>query len=63
MANKTEFPYTIKNDTKLAELQILEPEDTKQIRPVKAAAALKLLGDPDDSHMYRHELMKIEESD
>ena len=50
IANLTDFPHKIKNHTKLAELQILKPEDTKQIRPVDAAA-LKLLEDPDDTHM------------
>ena len=38
IANLTDFPHTIKNHTKLAELKILKPEDTKQIRPVDAAA-------------------------
>ena len=60
IANLTDFPHTIKNHTKLAELQILKPEDTKQIRPVDAAA-LKLLEDPDDTHMYINELMKSNE--
>ena len=49
IANLTDFPHTIKNHTKLAELQILKPEDTKQIQPVDTAA-LKLLDDPDDAH-------------
>ena len=62
-ANLTDFPHTIKNHTKLAELQILKPEDTKQIRPVDAAAALKLLEDPDDTHMYVNELMKANETE
>ena len=62
IANLTDFPHTIKNHTKLAELQILKPEDTKQIRPVDAAA-LKLLEDPDDTHMYVNELMKSKESE
>ena len=44
----------------MAELQILKPEDTKQIRPVDAAT-LKLLQDPDDTHMYVNELMKSNE--
>ena len=57
IANLTDFPHTIKNHTKLAELQILKPEDTKQIRPVDAAA-LKLLDDPDDAHLYINELLK-----
>ena len=61
-ANLTDFPHTIKNHTKLAELQILKPEDTKQIRPVDAAA-LKLLEDPDDTHMYVNELMKANETE
>ena len=60
IANLTDFPHTIKNHTKLAELQILKPEDTKQIRPVDAAA-LKLLEDPDDTHIYINELMKSNE--
>ena len=62
IANLTDFPHTIKNHTKLAELQILKPEDTKQIRPVDAAA-LKLLEDPDDTHMYVNELMKANETE
>ena len=62
IANLTDFPHTIKNHTKLAELQILKPEDTKQIRPVDAAA-LKLLEDPDDTHMYLNELMKSSETE
>ena len=62
IANLTDFPHTIKNHTKLAELQILKPEDTKQIRPIDAAA-LKLLEDPDDTHMYVNELMKANETE
>ena len=57
IANLTDFPHTIKNHTKLAELQILWPEDTKQIRPVDVAT-LTTLQDPDDTHMYVNELMK-----
>ena len=57
IANLTDFPHTIKNHTKLAELQILRPEDTKQIRPVDVAT-LTTLQDPDDTHMYVNELMK-----
>ena len=56
-ANLTDFPHTIKNQTKLAELQILKPEDTKQIRPVDVAT-LATLQDPDDTHIYVNELMK-----
>ena len=62
IANLTDFAHTIKNHTKLAELQILKPDDTKQIRPVDAAA-LKLLEDPDDTHMYVNELMKSNETE
>ena len=62
IANLTDFPHTIKNHTKLAELQILKPEETKQIRPIDAAA-LKLLQDPDDTHMYVNELMKSSENE
>ena len=62
MANLTDFPHTIKNHSKLAELQILKPEDTKQIRPIDAAA-LTLLQDPDDTHMYVNELMKSSENE
>ena len=57
IANLTDFPHTLKNHTKLAELQILRPEDTKQIRPVDVAT-LTTLQDPDDTHMYVNELMK-----
>ena len=53
----TDFPHTIKNHTKLAELQILKPEDNKQIRPIDVAT-LTTLQDPDDTHMYVNELMK-----
>ena len=60
IVNLTEFPYTIKSHTKIAELQILKPEDTKQIRPIDTAA-LSILNDPDDSHMYVNELMKSNE--
>ena len=62
IANLTDFPHTIKDHTKLAELQILKPEDTKQIRPVDTAA-LKLLEDPDDTHMYVNDLMKSNETE
>ena len=58
----TDFPHTIKNNTKLAELQILKPEETKQIRPTDAAA-LKLLQDLDDTHIYVNELMKFNENE
>ena len=34
MANATDFPYTITPNTKLAELQILKPEETILVRPV-----------------------------
>ena len=57
MANLTDFPHTTKNHTQLTEIQILKPEDTKQIRPI-GAAALTLLQDPDDIRMYVKELMK-----
>ena len=57
IANLTDFLHTIKNHTKMAELQIVRPEDTKQIRPVDVAT-LTTLQDPDDTHMYVNELMK-----
>ena len=62
IAYLTYFPHTIKNNTKLAELQILKPEVTKQLQPVDAAT-LKLLQDPDDTHMYVNELMKSDENE
>ena len=61
MANLTDFPYTIKKHTKLAELQILKPEDTKQIRPI-VAAVLKLPQDLENTHMYVTDLMKFNEN-
>ena len=57
VVNLTDFPDTMKNHTKLAEMQTFKPEDTKQIRPIDAAA-LKLLDNPDDTHMYINELTK-----
>ena len=43
-ASLTDFPHTIKNHIKLAELQILKPEETKKMRPIDAAT-LKLIQD------------------
>ena len=57
LANLTDFPHTIKRHTKLAELQILKPEDTKQIRH-RNVATLTTLQDPEDTHVYVNELMK-----
>ena len=62
IAKLTDFQHTKTNHTKLAEFQILKPEETMQIRPVDAAA-LKLLQDPDDTHMHVNELMKISQSE
>ena len=59
IAKLTGFHQTKKNHTKLAELQILKPEDTNQIRPV----TLQLIQDPDDTHMYVNELMKSSENE
>ena len=49
--------FLYKKHTKLAELQFLEPEDTKKIRPIDIAS-LTTLPDPDYTHMYVKELMK-----
>ena len=57
IANLTDFPHTIENHPKLAELQILKPEKLNKMRPIDAPA-LKLLQDPDDTHVYVNELMK-----
>ena len=57
IANLTDFPNTIKNHTKSAEMHILRPEGTNQIRLVDVAT-LTTLQDPDDTHMYVNELMK-----
>ena len=62
VANLADFPHTKMNHTKLTELQILKPEDTKQIRPIDAAT-LKLLQDPDDTHMSVNELMKSSQNE
>ena len=59
IANTTDFPYTIATDTKIAELQILKPEETKMIRPVDIAA-LNLLIEHDDVVTYINALMKVE---
>ena len=62
ISNLTDFPHTIKNHTKMVELQILKPEDTKSMRPIDAAP-VKLLQDPNDTHMYVNELMKSKENE
>ena len=62
IANTTDFPYTIPRDTKIAELQILKPEETKMIRPVDIAA-LNLLTEHDDVVMYINALMQVERPD
>ena len=59
IANTTDFPYTIATDTKIAELQILKPEETKMIRPVDIAA-LNLLTEHDDVVTYINALMQVE---
>ena len=59
LANTTDFPYTIATDTKIAELQILKPEDTKMIRPVDIAAH-NLLTQHDDVVPYINALMQVE---
>ena len=59
IANTTGFPYKITPDSKLAELQILKPEETKMIRPVDKAA-LNLLTDHDDVVTYINALMQVE---
>ena len=61
IANTTDFPYTIIANTKLAELQIHEPE-TKSIRPVDSAT-LNLLTDHDDVVTYVNALMKIDRNE
>ena len=58
IANTTDFPYTIATDTKIAELQILKPEETKMIRPVDIAA-LNLLTEHDDVVTYNNALMQV----
>ena len=62
LANTTDFPYTINPHTKLAELQILKPDETKSIRPVDIAA-LNLLTEHDDVVAYVSALMQIKSPD
>ena len=57
VANSTDFPRTIKHHKQLAELQILQPEDTKKIRTIDVAT-LTILQDPNDTKMYVNELMR-----
>ena len=59
ISNTTDFPYTIATDTKVAELQILKPEETKMIRPVHIAA-LNLLTEHDDVVTYIDALLQVE---
>ena len=58
-ANTTDFPYTRSADTKLADLQILKPEETKKIRQVDIAA-LNLLTEHDDVVTYINALKQVE---
>ena len=62
IANTTDFPYTIATNTKMAELQILKPEETKMICPVDIAA-LNLLTNHDDAVTYINALMQVERPD
>ena len=57
-----EFPYTFKSQTKFADLPILKPGELNYARLIHAAA-LTILGDPDDTHMYVNKLMKAKERD
>ena len=59
IANTTDFLYTKATDTKVTELQILKPEETKMIRPVDIAA-LNLLTEHDDVVTYINALMQVE---
>ena len=59
IANTTDFPKTIAKDTKVAELQLLKPEETKMIRPVNIAA-LNLLTEHLDVVTYINALMQVE---
>ena len=59
IANTTDFPYTIPADTKVAELQILKPEETK--RSVRLTAALNLLAEHDDVVTYINAHMQVEQ--
>ena len=59
IAKTTDFPNTIATDTKIAELQILKPEETNMIRPVDIAA-LNLLTEHDDVVTYINALMQVE---
>ena len=52
------FPYTVTPNTKLAELQVLNPEETKSIRPVDLAA-LSLLTNHDDVVTYVNAHMQV----
>ena len=62
IANTTDFPYTVTPHTKLAELQILKPEETKSIRAVDIAA-LNLLTEHDDVVPYVSALVQVDSSE
>ena len=59
IANTTDFPHTVTPHTKLAELQILKPEETKLIRAVDKAA-LNLLTEQDDVVAYVNALKQVD---
>ena len=60
IANTTDLRYTLAKDTKISELQILYPEETKMIRPVDIAA-LNLLTKHDDVVTYINALIEVEQ--
>ena len=62
IANATDFAYTISPNTKLAEIQILKPEETKSISPI-VIAALNPLTDHDDGVSYINALMQVKRPD
>ena len=59
IAKTTDFPITINPHTKLAELQILNFEETKSIQPVDIAA-LNLVSEHYDVAVYVNAIMQVD---
>ena len=57
--NFSELPYTITNDTQLADFKILTPEPIKHIQPVDPATLSFMIQHEETTEIYINELLKV----
>ena len=63
ITNTTESPFSIKENTQIAEFSVVTPEQSKFIRPVDAAILSMILeGDPDLT-IYLNELLRTNKAE